>query len=123
MNFSFFVSISASSTLSDTWKVYSVVEPVFKFFSFVWYTGFLCCLRNPHEVKSSYGSPSRRINVFGNTSLYDNIPSILFKISVLSRPFALILQNLYERVLFLFERTEPWVFKKVGVACNAENFI
>src|SRR3989344_866950 len=123
MNFAFFDSISASSTLSDTWNVYSVVEPVFTFFSFVWFTGFLCCLRKTHEVKTSYGSPSKSISFFGNTSLYDNIPSILFKIPVLSRPFALILQNLYERVLFLFERTEPLFFKKVGVACNAEKFI
>src|SRR3989344_5796972 len=67
------VSTSASSTLSETWNVCSVVEPVFRLRNFVWFTGFLCCLRNTHAEITSYGSPSTSTNFLGRTSLYANI--------------------------------------------------
>src|SRR3989344_6062023 len=80
------VSTSASSTLSETWNVCSVVEPVFRLRNFVWFTGFLCCLRNTHAEITSYGSPSTSTNFLGRTSLYANIRRILFKITYLSTP-------------------------------------
>src|SRR3989344_4986853 len=86
MNFAVLVSTSASSALSETWNVCSAIEPVFRLRSFVWLTGFLCCLRNTHAERTSYGSPSRMIILFGSTSLYDNIPGILFEIARLSTP-------------------------------------
>src|SRR3989344_939896 len=80
------VSTSASSTLSETWNVCSVVEPVFRLRNFVWFTGFLCCLRNTHAESTSYGSPSTSTNFLGKTSLYANIRRILFNIIYLSTP-------------------------------------
>src|SRR3989344_158177 len=122
MNFAFFVSISASSTLSDMWNVYSVVEPVFRFFNFVWFTGFLCCLRKTHAESTSYGSPSRRMSLFGNTSLYDNIPSILARILHLST-FRLILQDFDECVLFFIERSKSVFLEEDGRARKTYNLI
>ena len=46
----------ASGTVSDWWKEISSTLPETRWRSFVWFTGFLCCMRKMCEDRTSNGS-------------------------------------------------------------------
>src|SRR6185295_18167789 len=66
-------SISASLSLSDCWKEYSMTLPRMMWRSFVWFTGRRCCFCMTLFHVQTYGSPSTMTATPGRTSLYCNM--------------------------------------------------
>ena len=49
----FSVSITASLTVSELWKAFSVTFPVIRFLNFVWLIGFCACFLETCELSTS----------------------------------------------------------------------